>query len=85
MHIGRPITTRGGSREGMPACEGCDAGVDEAARLSDCRPSTRAQLSPEPPHTPHSSTTYPACRMHEINVSGKHMSGRLQGQDRSQK
>ena len=37
------------------------AGADVAARLSDCRLSTRAQLSPEPPHTPHSSITYPAC------------------------
>ena len=45
----------------MVTWEGKNAGADVDARLSDSRLSTSAQLSPEPPHTPHSSTSYPAC------------------------
>ena len=45
----------------MVTWEGSNAGADVDARLSDSRLSTSAQLSPEPLHTPHSSTSYPAC------------------------
>ena len=56
---------RGSSSKRERAWDGCDVGADVAARLSDCRLSTRAELSPEPPHTPHSSTAYPACRVYK--------------------